>query len=53
MNSEQELAEVKQVLSEYYFKKVEQQAAKIYAEKGWTPESLEAMSNAHFRTPYK
>ncbi|MBQ4406971.1 MAG: hypothetical protein II852_08180 [Bacteroidales bacterium] len=53
MNSEQELMEVKQVLSEYYLKKVEQKAAKIYAEKGWTPEKLEAMSNAHFRTPYK
>lgn len=53
MNSEQELAEVKQVLSEYYFKKVEQRAAQIYVEKGWTPEKLEEMSNAHFRTPYK
>ena len=53
MNSEQELKEVQQVLSEYYFKKVEERAAKIYAEKGWTPEKLEAMANGHFRTPYK
>lgn len=53
MNSEQELREVQQVLSEYYFKKVEDQAARICKEQGWTPEKLEAMANEHFRTPYK
>ena len=53
MNSEQELKEVQQVLSEYYFKKVERRAAEIYEEQGWTPEKLEAMADEHFRTPYK
>lgn len=53
MTSEQELKEVQQVLSEYYFKKVEEHAARIYEEKGWTSEKLEAMTNEHFRTPYK
>ena len=53
MKSEQELKEVQQLLSEYYFKKVEEQSAKIYEEQGRTPETLEAMANEHFRTPYK
>ena len=53
MDSEQELNEVKQVLSEYFFRKIEKRAAEIYKEKGWTEESLEAMSNEHLRTPYK
>ena len=53
MNSEQELKEVQQVLSDYYFKKVEQRAAEIAKEKGWTQESLDAMANEHFRIPYK
>lgn len=53
MNSEQELKEVQQLLSEYYFKKVEEHAAQIYEEQGWTPEKIEAMANEHFRTPYK
>lgn len=53
MNSEQELKELQQVLSEYYFRKVEEQSAKIYEEQGWTPEKLEAMAKEHFRTPYK
>jgi len=50
MDSEQELKELQQVLSEYYFNKVEKRAAEIYQEKGWTPETLEAMANDHFRT---
>jgi len=53
MDSEQELKEVQTVLSEYYFKKLEEKAAKICDEQGWTPEKLEAMANGHFRTPYK
>ena len=53
MDSEQELKEMKQVLSEYYFKKIEKRAAEIYKEKGWTQENLDAMSKDHFRSPYK
>ena len=53
MDSEQELKEVQQLLSEYYFKKVEQRAAEISKEKGWTQEALDEMANEHFRTPYK
>ena len=53
MNSEQELREVQQVLADYYFKKVEQRAAEIYKQKGWTQETLDTMANEHFRTPYK
>lgn len=53
MNSEEELLELKKVLSDFYFKKLEEQAAKISQEQGWTPEKLEAMANEHFRTPYK
>ena len=53
MKSEEELKELKDVLSEYYFKKVEKRAAEIYKEKGWTQDTLDAMANDHFRTPYK
>ncbi len=49
MSSEQELEELQKVLSDFYFNKVEQRAAEIYEEKGWTQETLEAMSNEHFR----
>lgn len=53
MESEQELEEVKQVLADYYFKKVEKRAAEISEEKGWTQETLDAMAEGHFRTTYK
>lgn len=53
MKSERELEELKQVLSDYYFSKVEKRAAEIYKEKEWTQETLATMSNEHFRTPYK
>lgn len=53
MNSEEELIEVQQVLSEFYFKKLEEQSAKMSEEKVWTSEMLEAMANEHLRTPYK
>lgn len=53
MESEQELEELQQVLSDYYFNKVEKRAAEISKSKGWTQESLSAMANEHFRTPYK
>ena len=51
--SEQELEEVKQVLADYYFKKVEKRAVEISEEKGWTQEKLDAMAEGHFRTTYK
>ena len=53
MNSEQELKDLQELLSDFYFKKVEKRALEIYEEKGWTPKTLEEMSNEHFRTPYK
>lgn len=52
MESEQELEEVKQILSEYYFNKVEKRAAEISKKKGWTQETLDEMANEHFRTAY-
>lgn len=53
MSSEKELEEVRQVLSNYYFDKVEEKAAEICQQNGWTQETLDAMSQEHFRTPYK
>jgi hypothetical protein len=52
MDSEEELKEVQKVLSDYYFKRVEQRAAEIYKQKGWTQDTLDAMAGDHFRTPY-
>lgn len=53
MESERELEEVQQLLSDYYFKKVEKRAVEISKKKGWTQETLDSMANGHFRTAYK
>ncbi len=52
VHSDEELEDVKSILSEYYFERAEKRAAELFKEKGWTPEQLEALSHEHFRTPY-
>jgi hypothetical protein len=53
MSSEQELKEVQQVLSEYYFKKVSKRANELWNEMELNDEKLEQMANIHERLPYK
>lgn len=53
INSEQELREVQQVLSEYYSKKVEEHANELWDKFDLTQEKLEAMANIHERLPYR
>ena len=53
MSSEQELKEVQQVLSEYYFKKVANRANELWDEMDLNDEKLEQMANIHERLPYK
>lgn len=49
IESEHELEEVQQLLSDYYFSKVEKKAAEIYMKKGWSQATLDAMADEHFR----
>ena len=53
MKSEQELKEVQQVLSEYYFKKVEEHANEVWDKLGLTQEKLDELANIHERLPYR
>ena len=52
MNSEQELKEVQQVLTEYYSKKVEKHANELWDNLGLTQEKLDELANIHERLPY-
>ena len=46
--------ELKQVISDYCFKKLEEETDKWWKENDMTNEKLEEMFlNAHYRTPYK
>ena len=53
MNSEQELQEVKQVLSDYYIKKVEAHANELWDKLELTQEKLDELANIHERLPYR
>ena len=52
MNSEQELKEVQQVLTEYYSKKVEKHANELWDKLELTQEKLDEIANIHERLPY-
>lgn len=51
--SEQDLLEIKALLSNYYAKKVDDESDKLWEEKGLSQQSIDDLLNAHLRTPYK
>lgn len=51
--TEEELLELKQVLSEYLANKLTKTLERESVEKGYTSEIVDSWKNEHFRTPYK
>ncbi|HYV90245.1 MAG TPA: hypothetical protein VE978_00610 [Chitinophagales bacterium] len=51
--SEQELLEIKELLSNYFAEKLTKQIDSQWKEKGWTNETMEQWLKEHHRTPYK
>lgn len=47
--SEQELLEIKKLISDYLFRKAINLADEVYEEKGYTVEEVEKWKNEHFR----
>ena len=46
--------ELRQIISDYHFKKLDEETDKWWNENEMTPEKFEEMFlNAHYRTPYK
>ncbi len=50
--SEEELRELKQILSEYIAAKLMKEIEKESIEKGYTPQIIDTWKDEHFRTPY-
>ena len=50
--SQEELAEIKQLLSEYLANKLMKEIEKESLEKGYTAEVVDSWKDEHFRTPY-
>jgi len=51
--SEEDLKEVKRLLTRYFAEKAIEEANKVWDEKGWTDEDAERMLHTHMRTPYQ
>ena len=48
------MQELQQVVSDFYFRKMEEEADKWWIENDMTNEKMEEMfQNSHYRTPYK
>ena len=52
MKSDEQLDEMKQVLCDYYFKKVEEGMDELEAQGLWGQEQMEEVMKEHLRTPY-
>lgn len=50
--SDEELAEVKNLLLQFRLKRLKKAANQVWDEKGWTDEDAERMLHTHMRTPY-
>ena len=51
MKSDEQLDEMKQVLCDYYFKKVEEGMAELEVQGLWGREQMEEVMKEHLRTP--
>ncbi|MDR3093495.1 MAG: hypothetical protein LBU62_02485 [Bacteroidales bacterium] len=53
LKDEQNLYELREVLHDYYCRKVEEESKLIWNEKGLSNEIMNEWLNTHIRTPYK
>lgn len=51
--SENQLIELKDLLSNYFVNKVDFEMDKVWNDKNWTNSTMENIANQHTRTPYK
>jgi len=50
---DEELLEIKNILSAYFAEKATKEMDRLWDEKGWTQETMQQWLNEHMRTPYK
>jgi hypothetical protein len=50
---DEELLEIKNILSAYFAEKATNEMDKLWSERGWTQETMKQWLNEHMRTPYK
>jgi|APTNR8051073442_1049403.scaffolds.fasta_scaffold00812_10 HEPN domain-containing protein len=51
--SDEDILEIRRLLTRYFADKAIEAANKVWDEKGWTDEDAERMLHTHMRTPYQ
>ena len=51
--AENQVLEIKQLLSTYFANKATEEMDKLWEENNWSEETMKDWSNEHLRTPYK
>ena len=51
--AENQVLEIKQLLSTYFANKATEEMDKLWEENNWSEETMKEWSNEHLRTPYK
>ena len=51
--SQSELADIKKLLADYFVSKADEEMARLQQQRPTTQTDLDALLNAHLRTPYK
>ncbi|RCR67262.1 hypothetical protein DUE52_22235 [Larkinella punicea] len=51
--TEEQEKEIKQLIADYFFRLVDQEADEIETQKKYTPDDFEKMAHEHHRTPYQ
>lgn len=51
--SEQELTDIKQVLADYFMRRADEEMVRLQQQQPTTQDDLDALLNAHLRTPYR
>jgi len=52
IKTEEELSELRQVVCDYYARKIDEEMDRLWAEGKWDNEKNEAVLKEHLRTPY-
>ncbi len=53
IRSEEELEELKHVISEFYARRADEELDKLWQSGEWNEQALKELGEAHYRTPYK
>ncbi|MBR4564408.1 MAG: hypothetical protein IKO26_08155 [Paludibacteraceae bacterium] len=53
MKTVSEVLEIRRIITDYYARKVEEEMEQLWESGTWNQQKIDALANAHLRTPYE